>query len=256
VFSAVFLSLAYVHTDGEEVDIDILLSDGKCVYAKVSDNWSCMEPWFQELGANCPSLLPLERQDHLIKLSIDTTLAFGFTSGCFHVECKYTTRGPRMIEVNARMGGVSVRDLNLIAWGVDLVEEHAMTALGIPICPVIPDAPLKFCAETCINCPYSGTMKGQNYLDFAKANPEVTKVYYIKKDGEKVTGPEDSVPDWLAEVIVVTDKSMEHGVQVIRQIVEDQCVLPIEPNDPSKKRPVYFPSDKFPFAPPSDLVSK
>lgn len=117
--------------DGEEFDIDILLSEGKSVYAKVSDNWECMAPWFQELGTNCPSLYPMDRQEELIRLSVDTCLAFGFRSGCFHVECKYTSRGPRMIEVNARMGGVSVRDLNLVAWGVDLVEEHCMCALKV-----------------------------------------------------------------------------------------------------------------------------
>jgi hypothetical protein len=35
--------------------------------------------------------------------------ALGFTCGVFHVECKYTSRGPRLIEVNARMGGGCVR---------------------------------------------------------------------------------------------------------------------------------------------------
>jgi biotin carboxylase len=233
--------------DGEEFDIDILLSSGDIVYAKVSDNWSCMEPWFQELGANCPSLYPQKRQDELIKLSVDTTLALGFRSGCFHVECKYTSRGPRMIEVNARMGGVSVRDLNLIAWGVDLVEEHAMAALGIPIRPFIAQKPLKFCAETCINCPYSGTMTEDGWLDFAKDDPEVVKIYYYKKKGDKVTGPEESVPDWLAEIVVVSTVSQEHAIDVVRRIVEKKAQIPIQPKESSTKRLVYFPSDKFPF---------
>ena len=48
----------------------------------------------------------------------------------FHVECKYTSRGPRLIEVNCRMGGGPVRDINLMVWGVDLVEEHLMATAG------------------------------------------------------------------------------------------------------------------------------
>jgi biotin carboxylase len=233
--------------DGEEFDIDILLSDGKCVYAKVSDNWECMAPWFQELGTNCPSLYPPSRQDELIKLSVDTTLAFGFRSGCFHVECKYTARGPRMIEVNARMGGVSVRDANLIAWGVDLVEEHAMSALRIPIAPVVPARPLKFMAETCINCPYSGTMTSDTWLDHGRSHPGVLKIEYMKKRGAKVVGADRDVPAWLAEVIVVSDVSQEHAIDVVRQIVEQAGDPPIEPDDGCKRRPFYFPSDKFPF---------
>jgi carnosine synthase len=35
--------------------------------------------------------------------------ALGFNMGVFHVECKYTSRGARLIEVNARMGGGPVR---------------------------------------------------------------------------------------------------------------------------------------------------
>jgi hypothetical protein len=35
--------------------------------------------------------------------------ALGFRLGVFHVECKYTSRGARLIEVNARMGGGPVR---------------------------------------------------------------------------------------------------------------------------------------------------
>jgi hypothetical protein len=35
--------------------------------------------------------------------------ALGFRLGVFHVEAKYTSRGPRLIEVNARMGGGPVR---------------------------------------------------------------------------------------------------------------------------------------------------
>ena len=50
--------------------------------------------------------------------------------GVFHVELKYTSRGPRLIEVNCRMGGGPVRDVNLLVWGVDLVEEHLLTSAG------------------------------------------------------------------------------------------------------------------------------
>ncbi len=102
---------------GDEFDVDILLCAGEVVYSKVSDNWACWEPWFQETGTNCPSLYDPVKQAELVKLAVDTTLALGFAAGCFHVELKYTQRGPRIIEVNARMGGVSVRDANKFAWG-------------------------------------------------------------------------------------------------------------------------------------------
>lgn len=50
--------------------------------------------------------------------------------GVHHVEGKYTSRGPRLIEVNCRMGGGPVRTMNLLAWGVDLVEEQLLASAG------------------------------------------------------------------------------------------------------------------------------
>ena len=53
------------------------------------------------------------------------------------MELKYTARGPRLIEVNCRMGGGPVRLTNLLVWGVDLVEEHLLTTAGIPSRPPV-----------------------------------------------------------------------------------------------------------------------
>eukprot|EP00976_Prorocentrum_cordatum_P064666 1177581-Prorocentrum_minimum.AAC.1 len=49
------------YLDGTEVDCDVVLSDGEAVYAKVTDNWPTVEPWFNETGDNAPSLLPADQ---------------------------------------------------------------------------------------------------------------------------------------------------------------------------------------------------
>lgn len=238
--------------DGDEFDIDVLLSDGKVVYSKVSDNWACWEPWFQETGTNCPSMYPADRQADLVKLAIDSTLALGFRAGAFHVECKYTSRGPRLIEVNARMGGVSVRDANLRAWGVDMVEEHAMSALKIPIRPVVAKTPMVYFAETAINAPYSGTVTSSTWLEEILSVPMVHKVNYFKREGDVVQGPADGVPDWLAEVIVVSTTSASDAVSCIREVVRDLRV-PIEAKEPGSERGWFFPDHAYPFAEAVDL---
>lgn len=233
--------------DGDEFDIDLLLFGGKIVYAKVSDNWACWEPWFQETGTNCPSIYPAAKQRELEKLAGDTALALGFRAGCFHVECKYTSRGPRIIEVNARMGGVSVRDINRCAWGVDLVEEHCMAALRIPIRPVIPAQPLRFMAESAVNAPFSGVINAENWLDFVLEDKRVHKITYFKKKGDRVVGPEDGVPDWIVEIIVISDVSQEEAIGVIRDIVKNKAPVAIDPKVPGVKKPYFFPDHMHPF---------
>lgn len=77
--------------------------------------------------------------------------ALGLERGVFHVELKATSRGPRLIEVNCRMGGGPVRDTNLLVWGVDLVEENLYAFAGIPVRPPVAAAPHKQLAEYSIN---------------------------------------------------------------------------------------------------------
>uniref|UniRef100_A0A7S1TGQ0 ATP-grasp domain-containing protein n=1 Tax=Compsopogon caeruleus TaxID=31354 RepID=A0A7S1TGQ0_9RHOD len=234
--------------DGDEFDIDILLSDGVVVYAKISDNWKCFEPYFQETGTICPSAYPPAKQQELIKLSIDTTLMLGFRWGAFHVECRYTSRGPRLIEVNARMGGMSVRDANLLAWGVDLVEEHIFSALKIFSRPVIPEKPLLFFAETGINAPYSGVVNSSDWLECIRSDPRVRMIVYCKKKGEKVTGPKNGMPDWLAEVRATSEHNIQDVLEFLSKTVRGLAV-PVTPNNPDDVCDFMFPDDAHPFVP-------
>ena len=87
--------------------------------------------------------------------------------GVFHVELKYTSQGPRLIEVNCRMGGGPVRNTNLLVWGVDLVEEHLLTCAGIPSRPPVAARPLMYIAEYSINAQKSGKMQ---HIDFLKVS--------------------------------------------------------------------------------------
>lgn len=87
--------------------------------------------------------------------------------GVFHVECKYTSRGARLIEVNCRMGGGPVRNINLLVWGVDLVEEHLLTTAGIPSRPPVSSRPLMHIAEFSSNAKKTGAIKND---DFCKVN--------------------------------------------------------------------------------------
>merc|ERR1712070_1047253 len=153
------------YLDGCEVDVDIVFSDGVCHYAAVSDNGPTLEPYFNETWAVSPSLLPKEKQDALQELAIKSVQALGFKDGVFHTECKFTSTGPQLIEVNARMGGGQVRECNFRTWGVDLVEEQLIVALGIRAPPFVPREPLEAVAYCYVNASKSGTLKDLDFLD-------------------------------------------------------------------------------------------
>merc|ERR1711970_607576 len=132
------------------------MSDGEWRYAAIADNGPTVEPYFNETSGTSPSELSKDKQRELRELAVACTKAVGFTSGVFHVECKYTSSGPQLIEVNARMGGGPVRECNRLVWGVDLVEEALFCALGIPARPVVPDSPITSIGYSFVNAKQSG----------------------------------------------------------------------------------------------------
>src|SRR5262249_25647923 len=120
------------YIDGVEFDIDLVLEDGECLFSSVSQNWPTAEPSFQETGLHCPPDHRAKPVGQLVELAVKTVQAFGFVRGVLHVEGKCATKGPRIVEVNARMGGGRIHQIVDAVWGVDLVEAHLLSSLGLP----------------------------------------------------------------------------------------------------------------------------
>jgi carnosine synthase len=190
------------YLDGTEVDVDVVMSNGEWVYAAVSDNGPTLEPYFNETWAASPSLLPREQQVALKEMAVGCVKALGFESGVFHVECKYTSSGPQLIEVNARMGGGQVHECNLQTWGVDLVEETLFAALGIPAGPMVQKKTLSGIAYCYMNAKRSGKVVSTNALAEIAKREGVVWAKPLVVDGASVVGPQDGLPTWLADLVV------------------------------------------------------
>jgi len=190
------------YLDGTEVDIDVVMSDGDWVYAAVSDNGPTLEPYFNETWAVSPSLLPREEQVALKELAVGSVKALGFESGVFHVECKYTSTGPQLIEVNARMGGGQVHECNLQTWGVDLVEETLFAALGITAGPMVQRNPLSGVAYCYLNAKRSGQVASIDALAEIAKRDGVVWAKPLVAVGASAVGPQDGLPTWLADLVV------------------------------------------------------
>jgi biotin carboxylase len=108
--------------DGVEFDVDLVMHDGSCVFSSVSQNWPTAEPSFQETGLHCPADHDKREVRRLVDLVIRTVQAFGLQRGVLHVEGKCTSRGPRIVEINARLGGGRVWQYVRDVWGVNLVD--------------------------------------------------------------------------------------------------------------------------------------
>ena len=211
------------YLDGCEVDIDVVMSEGKWQYAAVADNGPCLEPYFNETWGLCPSLLPQDQQRELKTLAVQSLEALGFSSGVFHVECKYTTTGPQLIEVNARMGGGPVRECNRLVWGVDLVEEAIFIALGIPARPPCPAEPNTCVGYSFVNAKHSGEIVSIDSILALRKRDGVISADPLVQPGDAVVGFADGLPTWLA-LLVVAQKSSKKALDLVLSLENEMPV--------------------------------
>uniref|UniRef100_A0A5F5PH58 Carnosine synthase 1 n=1 Tax=Equus caballus TaxID=9796 RepID=A0A5F5PH58_HORSE len=127
--------------EGTEHDVDLVLFGGRLLAAFVSDNGPTRLPGFTETAACMPTGLAPEQEAQLVQAAFRCCLGCGLLDGVFNVELKLTRAGPRLIEINPRMGGFYLRDWILELYGVDLFLAAAMVACGLrPALPTHPRA--------------------------------------------------------------------------------------------------------------------
>jgi len=214
------------YLDGTEFDVDIVLSNGACVFAATSENWPTNEPYFVETGLHTPSWHPPDRLAAVTDLCIRTALALGFTDAVLHVEAKDTSRGPRLLEVNARLGGGRTADDHLLVTGVDLVEQVLLTSVGIPVAPSGNREPACGIALFVVEAPRSGILRHARFLDHLAGDSSVYQADVKVPAGSQVTARADGFPTSVAEVSVRAADAMTARTHV-RELV-DALEIPID----------------------------
>ncbi|KAK3586594.1 hypothetical protein CHS0354_027732 [Potamilus streckersoni] len=124
---------------GTEHDVDIILHERRMAGAFVSDNGPTRGKTFTETAACMPSVLSYDKQRQLIIAAYQCCLELGLKNGVFNVEFKMEATGPKLIEVNGRMGGFYHRDWIRKVYGIDVLMSAFEIACGIK--PHIPDRP-------------------------------------------------------------------------------------------------------------------
>jgi biotin carboxylase len=87
---------------------------------------------FRETGFFIPAALEPETRSAVLELAARAIDALGVRTGCLHTEVKFTPDGPRLIEVNGRLGG-GVPEMLERAAGVSLLDLTLRVALGEPV---------------------------------------------------------------------------------------------------------------------------
>lgn len=208
------------YLDGVEFDIDLVMSNGKCMFSSVSQNWPTAEPSFQEKGLHCPPDHDRKAVGKLVELAADTAQKFGLGRGVLHIEGKCTSRGPRLVEVNARMGGGRVYEIVRDVWGVDLVEMQLRASLDLPVTPKPSRKPQCYVADVIIHAPATGRLTSLPLPATTLPGCLDIDIDIDAEIGDAVSGPEAIFASVLAEV-VITAKDIKRARQVADEVIRN-----------------------------------
>lgn len=217
------------YIDGTEHNIELIMENGKALFAAVSDDRLGVLPWFQEEGHSHPSKLAASQQEALTRCSIQVCKQLNLTDGVVHVEMKLSENGPQLIEVNARMGGLYIWHGVKSVWEVDLLLHAYEIALGLPV-SMLPNrgsldvqtyTPKVFVVSRYPNAPFTGFVLRKDFLKPYENDTRVSYPFAAVNVGQKVYGPEDDTPFWLGMFQVNGNNSMADTEDLADQMVLD-----------------------------------
>ncbi|XP_076443931.1 carnosine synthase 1-like, partial [Babylonia areolata] len=116
---------------GTEHCVDLALYEDEVIAAFIKDKSMTRLPFFSESASVMPSLLPKGQQQQLIWAAASCCQGLGLHTGVYNVDMKMTSCGPRLLEVNGRMGGIYLRKWIRLIYNVDLFQLALMCACGI-----------------------------------------------------------------------------------------------------------------------------
>jgi hypothetical protein len=118
---------------GPYASVESVVQDGAVTHLAVTDRLPLSDP-FRENGEIIPSALPKVPQNSLMRCASDAIAALGITNSLVHTEIMFTPAGPRVIEVNSRVGG-GVTEMLYYSYDYDVVAAAAAVATGRPTSP-------------------------------------------------------------------------------------------------------------------------
>lgn len=193
---------------GYEVSVETVTFEGRTRVLGVTDKNLGGAPYFAETGDTFPSALPPEVTDRLARTSVDALGAIGFDFGAAHTEIKLTADGPKLVEVNARIGGAEIAALVEYAFGVPYLEQVLRMHVGER--PELDAVKRGAAASRYLAARRPGIVTAVHGLDLAARVSGVTEVE-VKVGPGAAIGPPTSNHELLGHVVAVGATPAEAG---------------------------------------------
>ncbi|MEU9076779.1 ATP-grasp domain-containing protein [Kitasatospora sp. NPDC004745] len=215
------------YLDGPEISVDSVVFEGVVHCVHVAQKRLGFPPYFEEVGhlvtAATPDALPQEVAE-LVRAAHRT---LGVDYGVTHAEVRLTTAGPRLVELNARLGGDLIPLISRMATGIDLVKAAAEIALGHDPEPVTRGGGGGGTAEVrFVYPPHDCTVRSVD-LTAAGSVPGIVHTAALAGPGTQLLlPPKNPIPRLAALIAVAGD---EAGTGRALDLAQERVVADVEP---------------------------
>lgn len=184
---------------GDYVSAETVLRDGVPLHVGVTGKFPLTEP-FRETGLIHPCTLAPDDLRDALDVAEAALRAVGAADGTFQVEMKLTADGPRVIEVNGRMGGF-VGDVIQRSNGAWLLRAALQAAAGLPLdagLPAVAEPPVAYTYFVLPPVAATGVVEIANPAA-ARRVPGVTQALVARAGGTRVSW-RDGTPGMVARI--------------------------------------------------------
>lgn len=166
-----------------------------------------------ETGESFP-VYPPEAQA-LVSIAIEALNAIGFDFGPSHTEIVMTANGPRIIEINPRLGGGLISLLIKDALGIDPVIETLRMYQGLA--PRLESTKSRGCASRYFCSPCRGTLIALKGVEYLRNHRQVRSIEIGCQPGQNVERLRSNL-DFLGNFYVVSETP-----ELARNVVDELC---------------------------------
>lgn len=226
--------------NGKEFSMECYVQNGIPHVIGINEKTGMDLPFFVETGDYCPPRINISKETALIEEVKATLIALGVRNSVAHIEIKWTTRGPQIIEVASRMGGVYIYQNIKQVYGFDLIRTACEIACGVEVSER-KTPPQKYVLAKFFIPKKSGIITAMKGFDTLCHHEHVIDSYICKKLNDSIFVP----PDGYEALGWVLTGGSSYG-DVEKKMDQIMATVNLEVNIPQRimvpeRRPLFRP---------------
>lgn len=203
---------------GPEISVECVTVGGLTTAVAVTRKEVGFAPYFEETGHTVTAGDPL--LPRVAPTAAKAVRALGITDGVQHVEMRLTASGPRIVEVNSRIGGDLIGTLVRLAIGLDLPRIAADIACGND--PVLTPSAHRTAAIKILYPPADGTLTARHLaVDPGQQRPWLHQVTWLHDVGDRVALPPHGNANGRIGFLIITADSPATARERLALLTED-----------------------------------